>query len=929
MQLNFLARHSIKTRVTLSTMAIFLASLWSLSFYASVELKNDMREELSAQQYATVSLLARQVDERLTERLLWLQLVAKEITPERLNDPAALKNQLDQQPILRREFNESVLVVNAKGYAIAEAPTDAGRVGRGRLNLPSVNVALNESRVSIGQVFVDAGLGAPLFGISVPIQDASGQTIGAITGLTNLRKPNFLRIVTNNNFGRTGGYVLVDPLQRRVITATDTSRIMEALPSPGVNPTLDHFINGFQGSLVLMSPQGQEILASDKTVPSSGWVMSATLPTEEAFAPMRAMQQRMFYTTLLLTLLAGGLTWWLVRHQLAPVLNTIRAIGRSEVSEGIPRSLPVGAPGEIGELIRAFNTLLATLAQRNQKLQAQQDVLSRTEALAHVGSWEWDIDSDTVTWSDELFQFFRRDPAKGAPTMEQLPTLYIPHDAQHFKEAVNKALHYGIPYELELRSMRRDGSQRYYLARGEVQRNARREVSKLVGSLQDITDLKQIQETLQHSYTALQAVLQTTLDGFYRADKQGRLLQVNPAYCAMSGYSEDELLQMSVLDLEATENTEEVAERIVRLYRTGREQFETCHRRKDGSLWNVEASLTVNINGGGDMFAFLRDITERKRAQLHLEMSASVFSHAHEGISITDVQGYILNVNDTFCQITGYSRAEVIGKHTRLLKSERQDRGFYEAMWKALLVNGHWSGEIWNRRKNGEIYPELLTISAVRDEQGVTRQYVALFSDISARKAIEDRVRQLAFFDALTDLPNRRLLTDRLSQILLANKRNGHFGAVMFLDLDNFKPLNDTYGHAFGDLLLIEVAQRLKASVREVDTVARLGGDEFVVVLSELDTTMEASKALAMTIAEKIRQSLSEVYRLARASNHNGNARQLIEHHCTASLGVAVFDPSQTDQEIILHQADEAMYRAKEAGRNQVVLHEPSPQTAT
>ncbi|HEY8906015.1 MAG TPA: PAS domain S-box protein, partial [Rhodoferax sp.] len=512
----------------------------------------------------------------------------------------------------------------------------------------------------------------------------------------NLKKPNFLRIIAGNSYGRTGGYLLVDPQQRRVITATDASRLMETLPGAGVNPMLDRFIGGSRGSLVFVNSHGQEILASDKSVASTGWIIEAMLPTEEAFAPMHSMQQRMFYATLLLTLLAGGLSWWLIRQQLAPMLNTIQSIGKRTLSVEAIRALPLGAPGEIGELIRAFNTLLATLTQRNQKLQAQQDMLSRMEALTHVGSWEWDIDSNTVTWSDELFQFFRRDPAKGAPTMEQLPRLYIPQDAQHFKVAVNKALHYGIPYELELRSMRRDGSQRYYLARGEVERNAQREVIKLVGSLQDITELKQIQETLQHSYTALQAVLQTTLDGFFRADKQGRLLQVNPAYCAMSGYTQDELLQMSVLDLEANEKHEEVAERIVRLYRSGREQFETRHRRKDGSLWDVEASLTVNINGGGDMFAFLRDITERKRAQLHLEMSASVFSHAHEGISITDVQGYILNVNDTFCQITGYTRAEVVGKHTRLLKSERQDHSFYEAMWKALLVNGHWSGEIWN-----------------------------------------------------------------------------------------------------------------------------------------------------------------------------------------------------------------------------------------
>ncbi|WP_180132355.1 PAS domain S-box protein [Rhodoferax sp. BLA1] len=924
MQLNFLAKHSIKTRVTLSTMAIFLASLWSLSFYASVELKSDLQAGLSAQQFATVTLLSKQLDEQLSERQAWLQMLANDIDDKLLLDPPKLQSSLNQRALLPNKFNEGVLVLNRQGGVLADS---AGGIQRDRLaplDLASVHTALNEGRSSIGRVSVAAFAGTPTLDMAAPLRDASGRVVGAVLGLTNLRKPNPLAAITANRYGHTGGYLLVDPLQRRVIAATNTTRLMEQLPAAGVNPALDRFLDGYQGSLVLTNPRGEEVLASDKSVVSTGWIFSAVLPTTEAFAPIQAMQQRMLIATLLLTLLAGGLTWWRVRHQLAPVLDTIRALGRHPPHKNAPVSLPVNAPGEIGELIQAFNTLLATLAQRNQKLLAQQDMLSRTEALAHLGSWSWDVDSNTVTWSDELFQFFRLDPAAGAPTLRQLARLFIPQDAKRLEEAVQRALHYAIPFELELHTLRRDGSQRYYLARGEVQRDDQLVVRQLVGSLQDVTEQRQIQETLQHSYGALQAVLQTTLDGFVRADKQGRLLQVNPAYCAMSGYSQDELLRMSILDLEVSERPEEIAARVLHLYQTGRDQFETRHRRKDGTLWDVEVSLTTHADGGGDMFAFVRDITDRKRAQLQLEMSASVFSHAQEGISITDVHGHILNVNDTFCQITGYSRAEVIGKHTRLLKSERQDSTFYQTMWKALLINGHWSGEIWNRRKNGEIYPELLTISAVRDERGVTRQYVALFSDISARKANEDRVRQLAFFDALTELPNRRLLTDRLSQILLANKRSGHFGAVLFMDLDNFKPLNDTHGHAVGDLLLIEVARRLKASVREVDTVARLGGDEFVVLLSELDLTLETSQTQAMAIADKIRRSIAEVYRLTRNS-HTGSASQAVEHHCTASIGVAVFDPSQTDQENILHHADEAMYRAKETGRNQVLLYTTLP----
>ena len=924
MQLNFLAKHSIKTRVTLSTMAIFLASLWSLSFYASVELKNDLQTGLSAQQFATVTLLSRQLDEQLSERHAWLQMVANDTDAKLLLDPPKLQSSLEQRALLPSKFNDGVLVLNSQGLVLADSASGPKRDGLALLELASVHTARSEGRSSIGQVSAVAGVGPPSLDMAAPLRDAGGRVVGTVVGLTNLRKPNPLTAITANRYGHTGGYLLVDPLQRRVIAATDTTRLMEQLPAAGVNPALDRFLDGYQGSLVLTNPKGEEVLASDKRLASTGWILSAALPTTEAFAPIRAMQQRMLLATLLLTLLAGGLTWWRVRHQLAPVLDTIQALGRHPPHKKAPISLPVNAPGEIGELIQAFNTLLATLAQRNQKLLAQQDMLSRTEALAHLGSWSWDVDTNTVTWSDELFQFFHLDPAAGAPTLRQLARLFIPQDAKRLDEAVQRALHYAIPFELELHTLRRDGSQRYYLVRGEVQRDAQLVVRSLVGSLQDVTEQRQIQETLQHSYGALQAVLQTTLDGFVRADKQGRLLQVNPAYCAMSGYSQDELLQMSILDLEVSERPEDIAARVLHLYQIGRDQFETRHRRKDGTLWDVEISLTTHADGGGDMFAFVRDITERKRAQLQLEMSANVFSHAQEGISITDVHGNILNVNDTFCQITGYSRAEVIGKHTRLLKSERQDSTFYQTMWKALLVNGHWSGEIWNRRKNGEIYPELLTISAVRDERGVTRQYVALFSDISARKAVEDRVRQLAFFDALTELPNRRLLTDRLSQILLANKRSGHFGAVLFMDLDNFKPLNDTHGHAVGDLLLIEVARRLKASVREVDTVARLGGDEFVVLLSELDLTLETSQTQAMAIADKIRRAIAEVYRLTR-NGHTGSVSQTVEHHCTASIGVAVFDPSQTDQENILHHADEAMYRAKETGRNQVVLHTTLP----
>jgi diguanylate cyclase (GGDEF)-like protein/PAS domain S-box-containing protein len=318
------------------------------------------------------------------------------------------------------------------------------------------------------------------------------------------------------------------------------------------------------------------------------------------------------------------------------------------------------------------------------------------------------------------------------------------------------------------------------------------------------------------------------------------------------------------------------------------------------------------------LYGSLQDVTEAKRAQLRLRLAANVFDYAHEGISITDAQGKIIEVNEAFCRITGYSRQEVIGKSPSILKSGRQDAAFYQAMWQALQSEGVWSGEIWNRRKSGEVHPEILNISAVHDAQGVTQQYVALSSDITRRKEMEERIHQLAFFDPLTKLPNRRLLTDRLGQALLANRRSGRYGALMFLDLDNFKPLNDTHGHSVGDLLLVEVANRLKASVREMDTVARIGGDEFVVMLSELDEDASLSEAQARGIAEKIRSRLAETYVMAKPGENTETS--IVEHRCSASLGGTLIEPGTTDIEAKMVAADAAMYQAKAEGRNRVVF---------
>lgn len=307
------------------------------------------------------------------------------------------------------------------------------------------------------------------------------------------------------------------------------------------------------------------------------------------------------------------------------------------------------------------------------------------------------------------------------------------------------------------------------------------------------------------------------------------------------------------------------------------------------------------------------------------QLAASVFAHAHEGISIADSNGLILDVNQAFTRITGYTREEVIGQNSRILASGRQDKAFYATMWGDLHSKGHWRGEVWNRHKRGELYAEMLSISAVRDDAGVTQHYIALFSDVTEHRRQEDQVQQLAFYDPLTQLPNRRLLADRLQQAMAASSRNRNFGAILFIDLDNFKPLNDQHGHGAGDLLLIEVTARLKNCVREIDTVARFGGDEFVVLLNGLDGERQSAIERATGVAEKIRHHLAEPYRINLA--HQNQPGLYVEHHCSASLGVTLFIGHETAQDDILAHADAAMYQAKEQGRNRVCFFN-APTTA-
>ncbi|MDD2914961.1 MAG: diguanylate cyclase [Gallionella sp.] len=298
-------------------------------------------------------------------------------------------------------------------------------------------------------------------------------------------------------------------------------------------------------------------------------------------------------------------------------------------------------------------------------------------------------------------------------------------------------------------------------------------------------------------------------------------------------------------------------------------------------------------------------INERKASEDRMRLAANVFIHAREGILITDANGAIIEVNDTFSRITGYSRDEVLGKNPRILQSGRQSTEFYVEMWQAISQNRYWTGEIWNRRKNGEVYAEMLTISAVYDSDQSIQNYVALFSDITSMKEHQQELEHIAHYDALTDLPNRILLSDRLKHAMTQTQRRNQSLAVLFIDLDDFKAVNDLHGHEVGDELLITVSSRMRDALREGDTLARLGGDEFVAILVDLEQPQECEPIL------------DRVLQAAAMPVMVGNTLL----HVSASIGVAIYSQDNTDADLLLRHADQAMYQAKQTGRNKYCLY--------
>ena len=437
----------------------------------------------------------------------------------------------------------------------------------------------------------------------------------------------------------------------------------------------------------------------------------------------------------------------------------------------------------------------------------------------------------------------------------------------------------------------------------------------------EVAEREQTQRALSESEEMFRAVAQSSHDAIVTANRFGQIIRWNRGAEQIFGYVEAQVIGQPLTILMPKHLRQTHVSGMMRVQAGGAPRVmgkpvELIGLRSDGREFPLELSLAQWQTATGIFFTgVIRDITERKQAAADLRIAATAFE-SQVGMTITDAQNTILQVNKSFTVITGYSAQEAVGQTPRLLSSGLHDRAFYAAMWKEIDLVGAWQGEIWNRRKCGEVYPEWLTITAVKDDAGAASNYVATFTDITVRKSAEEQIKTLAFYDPLTGLPNRRLLMDRLEQALAASARHMRKGALLFVDLDNFKTINDTVGHYQGDRMLEQVAKRLATCVREGDTVARLGGDEFVVMLEDLSEQDIEAATQAETVAEKVLTTLVQTYQLGS-----------YEHRGSASIGITLFgDGSHESIEEPLKRADLAMYQAKTAGRNTLRFFDPQMQ---
>ncbi len=587
------------------------------------------------------------------------------------------------------------------------------------------------------------------------------------------------------------------------------------------------------------------------------------------------------------------------------VNESLLALSRRETEIKIPRR----ADPYMSDLLNAVKTFRHTLLENEQQqrvmtravseLKASQQRLSQAQKIAHMGSWELNLIDNQLNWSDEVYRIFEINPDQFEASLEGFLHAIHPDDRDFVARAYQDSITNQSLYDIEHRLLMQDGRVKYVHERCETSYDAEGNPLRSLGTVQDITLRKSAEAALQASEEWFKAITQQANEGITVADPEGNYTFVNAAFIDMMGYSEQELLAMTVFDVKAPEQDTGSFERS----KTSKEglPIEVILERKDGSTFIAEVvGKMIEINGESHVLGTIRDITAQVEAEEQIRTLSEAIEQSPVSVMITNTRAELEYVNSAFEKVTGYTFAEVRGKNPSIIQSKKTPPDVYYGIWQALNSGETWEGELLNKKKDGSFFWEYCHFAPVIDENGNTRHFLAVKEDITKRKQQEELILQQAHFDNLTELPNRFLSLDRLSQLISEAQRNDEKVAVLFLDLDDFKKINDSLGHDTGDKLLIEASSRLAGVLRKGDTVGRLGGDEFIILLGGLEHASDAQP-----IAENLLQCFRQAFPI--------DGRELM---LTASIGIAVYPEDSDSVSELLRKSDSAMYHSKESGRN-------------
>ena len=1017
---------SLKFRFIGVIMLTVVISALLVTHFTTNALEKDVTELLENQQFSAASYIASEIETKVAQRINVLELTAKSAA-EYFSSSAQLTAFLGARIALPAFFPGGLVVLDQQGMPITESPF----IGIGGVSLRDrdyFQTVMATGKTAIGKPRVSQFTHNPIISFASPVRGYSGEILGVIVGYVPLSDQGLFGHIEQGIGGKSSTIIVADPRNNLIVSSNNPAYILQSLSILG---SASHAITDYVGSTTTVTPEGTAMLVSTQRIPQANWVVQVMLPAADVFLPI---QHNAYVIVFVLTLFFLLGVWLFVKRAMQPLEDVTSSIQEMTLNKATFHQLPVSAYKEIQELAISFNVLIEQRMKSDEELRQSEARLSRAELASSSGNWELHLDTQTIFTSAGAINIYGLNAKQYH--FSDIKMAALPEYRALLDAAMNDLIQQDKPYDVEFRIHAMDSGELRDVHSVAFYEKENRIV---FGVIQDVTERRRIRKALEQEELRRRIFLEQTRDGVALLRQDGSLVEWNPAFVEMLGYSEEEMGRLNVKDWDIKLHTQEIDE-ITSQLGLNHMTLETRHQRKDGSQYDVEVSISgVEIAEQMYLFCLHRDITSRKLTETNLRRSearfralieaspipyavndaafnvtylnaafintfgytlkdipvlddwwpkaypdpeyrkyiaetwlqhlteaerehktfepveaeicckngerktvlvaaeplnetlyglhvvsfvditsrkkeeesqrlaAAVFAYAKEGILITDTEGVILDVNQTFTEVTGYRRDEVIGKPPRILKSGRHDQAFYENMWRSLKEQFHWHGEIWNRRKNGEIYPEMLTISAVHGVDGKTQQYVGLFSDISEIKDYEQQLKRLAHYDPLTGLPNRVLLSDRLQQAMAQTTRRGQHIAVFYLDLDGFKQVNDQYGHQAGDQLLVALTQRMSQTLREADTLARIGGDEFVAIVLDLPTL-----SAAFVTADRLIRDVARPVQLGDWSVQ-----------VSVSVGITFYPQDKaTSADQLLRQADHAMYEAKYAGKNRYCVFE-------